>query len=428
MLVPPYHPASNGAAERVVQTIKDKLKKSQPGDFRTQVARVLFQYRTTPHEVTGCAPCELLLGRMVKTPLDVLHPDLRSSALLKQLKQKLAADRGVFTEVHAKEEVPEENEFVPLCPIIDKVDELRYRLPPHQHCVAHTLNLIAMVDGARAEQTNQDYPKVAKGVFSKCHKLGNKQGQSAVAADAVKAHCGIYLPRPAITRWNSFFKSMEAIERQLKKEDDLDELFSKLAVPRLQRPSEPRFIEEFCLSRKANFSDNELSALVDGYEQRKVAIEGKGNSAHGSIAKQRAWKQITRDVFAVSGIRREVADIKKKWADVKSINKKRGAAVKKSQCATGGGVGDEPLNEMEERIVGLLNVESVEGIPGAFDNGVAPIQEVFVGVLFSLPPSGIKEDPTQKIIEGQQAITARLYRLVELHEQIVALKAYKLNV
>ncbi|KAM7302498.1 nuclear apoptosis-inducing factor 1-like [Ixodes scapularis] len=240
-------------------------------------------------------------------------------------------------------------------------------------------------------------------------------------------------------------------------------------------------------SRKANFSDNELSALVDGYEQRKVAIEGKGNTAHGSIAKQRAWEQITRDVFAVSGIRREVADIKKKWADVNSINKKRGAAVKKSQCATGGGVGDEPLNEMEERIVGLLNVESVEGIPGAFDIGVAPIQEVFVGVPFSLPLSGtparpssarpvpsagtparpssarpvpsldsqeastsgqpevddmlahssgnpksrqerIKEDPTQKIIEGQQAITARLDRLVELHEQMVALKAYKLNV
>lgn len=94
MMVPPYHPASNGAAERVVQTIKDKLKKSQDGDFRTQVARILFQYRTTPHDVTGRAPCELLLGRMVKTPLDILHPDLRSTALLKQLKQKLAADKG----------------------------------------------------------------------------------------------------------------------------------------------------------------------------------------------------------------------------------------------------------------------------------------------------------------------------------------------
>ncbi|XP_037561420.1 uncharacterized protein K02A2.6-like [Dermacentor silvarum] len=87
MMVPPYHPASN--AERVVQTIKDKLKQTEAADFRTEV---LLQYRTTPHDVTGRAPWELLLGRMVKTPLDVLQPDLRSTALLKELKQKLAAD------------------------------------------------------------------------------------------------------------------------------------------------------------------------------------------------------------------------------------------------------------------------------------------------------------------------------------------------
>ncbi|KAL1448706.1 hypothetical protein MTO96_028192 [Rhipicephalus appendiculatus] len=32
---------------------------------------------------------------MLKTPLDILHPDLRSTALLKQLKQKLAAAQRV---------------------------------------------------------------------------------------------------------------------------------------------------------------------------------------------------------------------------------------------------------------------------------------------------------------------------------------------
>lgn len=94
MLVPPYHPASNGAAERVVQTVKNKLKKSGSGNFQTQLARFLFQYRTTPHEVTGRPPCELLTGRIFKTPLDVLRPNLQASVLLKQLKQKLYADRG----------------------------------------------------------------------------------------------------------------------------------------------------------------------------------------------------------------------------------------------------------------------------------------------------------------------------------------------
>ncbi|KAL1418913.1 hypothetical protein MTO96_025587 [Rhipicephalus appendiculatus] len=75
MVVPPYNPPSNGSPKRVVQAIKDKLKKSQADD------------------VTPPATCELLPGQMAKTPFDILHPDLRSMVLLKQLKQKLAADR-----------------------------------------------------------------------------------------------------------------------------------------------------------------------------------------------------------------------------------------------------------------------------------------------------------------------------------------------
>ncbi|XP_077531261.1 uncharacterized protein LOC144143368 [Haemaphysalis longicornis] len=47
MMVPPYHLAPNGSAERVVQTVKDKLKNSKARDFRTLVCRVLFQCRTT---------------------------------------------------------------------------------------------------------------------------------------------------------------------------------------------------------------------------------------------------------------------------------------------------------------------------------------------------------------------------------------------
>ncbi|XP_037505881.1 uncharacterized protein K02A2.6-like [Rhipicephalus sanguineus] len=94
MLVPPYHPASNGAAERAVQTVKNKLKKSRLGNFQTQLSRFLFHYRTTPHEVTGRPPCELLTGRAFKTPLDVLRPSLQTSVLVRQLKQKLYADRG----------------------------------------------------------------------------------------------------------------------------------------------------------------------------------------------------------------------------------------------------------------------------------------------------------------------------------------------
>lgn len=92
--VPPYHPASNGAAERVVQLVKNKLKKSTAGDFQTQINRMLFLYRTTPHSLTGRTPAELLMGRTLRTPLKALGPDARSDVALKQLKQKLHQDKG----------------------------------------------------------------------------------------------------------------------------------------------------------------------------------------------------------------------------------------------------------------------------------------------------------------------------------------------
>uniref|UniRef100_A0A6B0V699 Putative tick transposon n=1 Tax=Ixodes ricinus TaxID=34613 RepID=A0A6B0V699_IXORI len=98
ILVPPYHPASNGAAERVVQTVKEKLKKTQPGDFECRIARVLFAYRTTPHSLTGRSPAELLMGRRLKTALNLLQPDLRSKVQFRQLQQKVLSDRSARRE------------------------------------------------------------------------------------------------------------------------------------------------------------------------------------------------------------------------------------------------------------------------------------------------------------------------------------------
>ena len=74
-LVPPYHPSSNGPGERTVQILKRALRKHaesvRRGDkkhsLKHQLANCLFQYRNTPHSVTGATPSELFLKRKPHT-------------------------------------------------------------------------------------------------------------------------------------------------------------------------------------------------------------------------------------------------------------------------------------------------------------------------------------------------------------------------
>ena len=51
--ISPYHPSTNGLAERAVQVLKEGLKKTQSGPLSDRLAQLLFTYRLTPHTTTG---------------------------------------------------------------------------------------------------------------------------------------------------------------------------------------------------------------------------------------------------------------------------------------------------------------------------------------------------------------------------------------
>ena len=77
----PYHPSSNGLAERAVQTFKQSLRQIPGSSVREKLAKLLFKYRITPHSSTGVAPAEFLMGRRLRSRLDLLKPDLVTRTL-----------------------------------------------------------------------------------------------------------------------------------------------------------------------------------------------------------------------------------------------------------------------------------------------------------------------------------------------------------
>ena len=93
----PYHPSSNGLAERAVQALKRGIARTSGTTLQRRVSKFLFKYRLTPHSVTGVAPSELLFGRRIRCRLDLWFPDTSQRVQSQQQKQKQAHDYCSFT-------------------------------------------------------------------------------------------------------------------------------------------------------------------------------------------------------------------------------------------------------------------------------------------------------------------------------------------
>ncbi|KAK2566762.1 Transposon Tf2-6 polyprotein [Acropora cervicornis] len=96
--VAPYHAASNGLAERMVQSFKAHMKtcKGSKLSVPQRIANFLLTYRSTRHPTTGSTPAKLFLGRELRTRLTLLRPNTGEKVMDSQAKQKATHD------VHAK--------------------------------------------------------------------------------------------------------------------------------------------------------------------------------------------------------------------------------------------------------------------------------------------------------------------------------------
>ncbi|CAM1297925.1 Uncharacterised protein r2_g721 [Pycnogonum litorale] len=67
----PYHPQSNGMAERAVRIVKESLKRNLSNGSKLQ--SILFRYRATPLcPASDKSPAQLLLGRSIRNKLSSL--------------------------------------------------------------------------------------------------------------------------------------------------------------------------------------------------------------------------------------------------------------------------------------------------------------------------------------------------------------------
>uniref|UniRef100_A0A5S6R212 RNA-directed DNA polymerase n=1 Tax=Trichuris muris TaxID=70415 RepID=A0A5S6R212_TRIMR len=90
----PYHPKTNGLAERTVCLFKNRIRASSDSmDIELKLQRFLFSYTNSIHATTGRTPAELLLGRRLRTKLDLLKPSLDVHVDKKLLRQAEYHDR-----------------------------------------------------------------------------------------------------------------------------------------------------------------------------------------------------------------------------------------------------------------------------------------------------------------------------------------------
>ena len=86
----PYHPATNGQAEKLVQSFKKGGKHNKSGrTLQHKLDRILLAYWSVPCATTYLSPAQLLLGRDVRTRLDLIKPDV-----IREVNKKLFSPRA----------------------------------------------------------------------------------------------------------------------------------------------------------------------------------------------------------------------------------------------------------------------------------------------------------------------------------------------
>ena len=97
----PYHPQTNGSAERVHQTLQRMIGKLDPEKCRKwpeHIGSVLIAYNATRSQVTGYSPYFLMFGRRPRLPVDLLFPTVNTREWTRTINEYVKALYEWLTE------------------------------------------------------------------------------------------------------------------------------------------------------------------------------------------------------------------------------------------------------------------------------------------------------------------------------------------
>ena len=119
--------------------------------------------------------------------------------------------------------------------------------------------------------------------------------------------------------------------------------------------------------RRPNFSTAEQSALIESIGSHPEVLQKFHGPGLSKSQKEESWQSIQVELSNIFGISRTVEELKKKWADLKSVAKKEVSRYRREVKKTGGGTPPPPPDQLHEKIVKIIGEEAVEGVVGGLD-------------------------------------------------------------
>nr|XP_014342302.1 PREDICTED: nuclear apoptosis-inducing factor 1 isoform X2 [Latimeria chalumnae] len=126
--------------------------------------------------------------------------------------------------------------------------------------------------------------------------------------------------------------------------------------------------------RKMNFSEREVEIIVEELEKQKHVLINHFNAGVSLLAKNSAWLDILKRVNAVTTCHRELAEVKKKWSDLKTEVRRKVAQVRVAMEGEGD-VASAPviLTPMQQRICNLLGEATIISLPTGDGTAEIPV-------------------------------------------------------